>query len=224
MRKVKQTMQPDLYTKVLNQNIKGVIFIRSDLLEDFFPTFKQKAREREFLNASIDLIRKETRGNKKELYIKEIKEYFNNQKGNILKNVINRFNEITNRQYITMYFSNVSSGFNDILIRHNLTNIFDPNYAYFRDTNVSYNKIDGFVTKHIQIMNDHDMMVKDSKEDIIDISDLKDGNYTIDIYYKFSIPEFYPEFIKSLEKKYDIQITDREMAILGLKSGMYDEP
>lgn len=224
MRKVKQTMQPDLYTKVLNQNIKGVIFIRSDLLEDFFPTFKQKAREREFLNASIDLIRKETRGNKKELYIKEIKEYFNNQKGNILKNVINRFNEITNRQYITMYFSNVSSGFNDILIRHNLTNIFDPNYAYFRDTNVSYNKIDGFVTKHIQIMDDHDMMVKDSKEDIIDISDLKDGNYTIDIYYKFSIPEFYPEFIKSLEKKYDIQITDREMAILGLKSGMYDEP
>ncbi len=224
MRKVKQTMQPDLYTKVLNQNIKGVIFIRSDLLEDFFSTFKQKAREREFLNASIDLIRKETRGNKKELYIKEIKEYFNNQKGNILKNVINRFNEITNRQYITMYFSNVSSGFNDILIRHNLTNIFDPNYAYFRDTNVSYNKIDGFVTKHIQIMDDHDMMVKDSKEDIIDISDLKDGNYTIDIYYKFSIPEFYPEFIKSLEKKYDIQITDREMAILGLKSGMYDEP
>lgn len=224
MRKVKQTMQPDLYTKVLNQNIKGVIFIRSDLLEDFFSTFKQKAREREFLNASIDLIRKETRGNKKELYIKEIKEYFNNQKGNILKNVINRFNEIANRQYITMYFSNVSSGFNDILIRHNLTNIFDPNYAYFRDTNVSYNKIDGFVTKHIQIMDDHDMMVKDSKEDIIDISDLKDGNYTIDIYYKFSIPEFYPEFIKSLEKKYDIQITDREMAILGLKSGMYDEP
>ena len=27
-----------------------------------------------------------------------------------------------------------------------------------------------------------------------------------------------------MEKKYEIQITDREMAILGLKSGMYDEP
>lgn len=224
MRKVKQTMQPDLYTKVLNQNIKGVIFIRSDLLENFFPAFKQKARERQFLNASIDLIRNEIRGNKKELYIKEIKQYFDSQKGNILKNVVNRFDEIANRQYITVYLSNVSTGFDQLLKEHNLTNVFDTNHLYFRDTNVSYNKIDGFVTKHIQIVDGNGIMVKDSKSDIIDISDLKDGRYSIDIYYKFSIPEFYPEFIKDMEKKYEIQITDREMAILGLKSGMYDEP
>ncbi len=80
MAKVKQTMQPDLYEKVLNQNIKGIIFIRSDLLANFFPNFKQKEREWQFLNASIDLIRKEVRGNKKELYIKEIKQYFDHQK------------------------------------------------------------------------------------------------------------------------------------------------
>ncbi len=109
MRKVEQTMQPDLYNKVLHQNIKGVIFIRSDLMENFFPSFKQKAWERQFLNASIDLIRKEIRGNKKELYIKEIKQYFDQQKGNILKNVVNRFDEIANRQYVTIYLSNVST-------------------------------------------------------------------------------------------------------------------
>ncbi len=224
MRKVQQTMQPDLYNKLLNQNIKGVIFIRSDLLESFFTNFKQKVWERQFLNASIDLIRKEVRGNKKELYIKEIKQYFDSQKWNIIKNVVNRFDEIANKQYITMYLSNVSTGFNAVLMKNNLTNIFDPNYIYFRDTNVSYNKIDGFVTKHIQIDDEQGMIQKDSKNDIVDISDLKNGKYTINIYYKFSIPDYYPTFIQELEKKYEIQITDREMAILGLKSGMYDEP
>ena len=80
MWKVQQTMQPDLYNKLLHQDIKGVIFIRSDLLESFFTTFKSKVQERQFLNASVDLIRKQVRGNKKELYIKEIKQYFDSQK------------------------------------------------------------------------------------------------------------------------------------------------
>lgn len=224
MWKVEKTMQPDLYNKLLHQNIKGVIFIRSDLLENFFTSFKQKAQERQFLNASIDLIRKEVRGNKKELYIKQIKAYFDNQKWNIIKNVVNRFDEIANKQYITMYLSNVSTGFNAILNEHNLTNTFDQNYAYFWDTNTSYNKIDGFITKHIQINDEQGNMQIDSKSDIINIHDLKNGKYTVNIYYKFEIPEYYPTFIQELEKKYEIQITDREMAILWLKSGVYDEP
>ena len=123
-------------------------------MENFFTTFKSKSQEWQFLNASIDLIRKEIRGNKKELYIKEIKQYFDNQKSNIIKNVVNRFDEIANKQYLTMYFSNVSTGFNAVLNKHNLTNVFDQNYMYFRDTNTSYNKIDGFITKHIQINNE----------------------------------------------------------------------
>ncbi len=224
MAKVQQTMQPDLYKKLLHQDIKGVIFIRSDLLENFFPSFKQKAQERQFLNASVDLIRKEIRGNKKELYIKEIKQYFENQKSNIIKNVINRFDEIANKQYITMYISNVSTGLNATLTKHNLTNIFDQNHAYFRDTNVSYNKIDGFVAKDIKIYNEQGTMQQESKKDIVDIHELKNGKYTITVSYLFEIPKYYPTFIQELEKKYEIQITDREMAILGLKSGMYEEP
>lgn len=224
MAKVQQTMQPDLYNKLLYQNIKWVIFIRSDLLESFFTSFKQKVQERQFLNASVDIIRKEVRGNKKEMYIKEIKQYFDNQKSNIIKNVINRFDEIANKQYLTIYLSNVSTGLNAVLNKNNLTNTFDPNHIYFWDTNVSYNKIDGFITKHIQINDEQGMIQKDSKSDIIDIHDLKNGKYTINIYYKFVIPEYYPTLIKDFEKKYEIKITDREMAILGLKSGMYDEP
>ena len=218
MQKVKQTMQPDLYNKLLKQDIKGVIFIRSDVIESFFPTFKSKIRERQFLNASVDLIRKTVRGNKKELYIKEIKQYFDQQKLNIIKNTINRFDEMANKQFLTIYLSNVSTGFNAVLNKHNLTNTFDSNYIYFWDTNVSYNKIDGFINKYIQINDEQGIVQKDNKGDIMDIHDLKNGKYTIHMYYKFSIPDYYPTFIQDMEKKYEIKITDREMAILGLKS------
>jgi len=225
MRKVEQTMQPELYNKVLHQNIKGVLFIRSDLLEHFFPSFRQKARERQFLNASVDLIRNEIRGNKKEIYIQEIKEYFDTQKNNIIKNIINRFDEIANRQYITTYFSNVSTGFMDVLTKHHLTNTFDADYLYFWDTNASYNKIDGFVTKYITILDKQWMLVQEGKNmDVLYIGNLDNGTYTITIRYEFSIPDFYVRFIKDMEKKYEIAITDREMAILGLKSGLYEEP
>jgi len=112
-----------------------------------------------------------------------------------------------------------------MLTKHNLTNIFDPNNIYFWDTNYSYNKIDSFVTKHIQITDQQGMIQKENKNnDIMNVSDLKNGKYTITISYTFSIPEIYPNFIQELEKKYQIQINDREKAILGLKPGMYDEP
>ncbi len=223
MTKVQQTMQPELYQKVLHQYIKGVIFVRSDLFELLFPQFTQKIRERQFINASIDIIRKEVRGNKKELYIKEVKEYFHKNKTRIIKNTINKFDEIANNQYITFYLSNVSSGILQTLTKHKLTNIFDEHHIYFRDTNTSYNKIDGFITKHIQIIDERGNIKKDTKQDIIDIKDLENGKYSIFISYTFEIPESYKTYIKQLEDKYQITITDREMAILGLKPGIYEE-
>jgi len=222
--KVQKTMQPDLYTKLLGQNIKGVVFIRSDLLEKIFPGFKEKAREREFVNAGIDLIRKEYRGNKKELYIKEIKAYFSQQKFNIIKNIINRFWELANNQYITAYISNTTPEFQWLLAKNKLSNVFDAHNIYFRDMNASYDKIDGFVHKNIRIKNYRGDTILDSEKDIIPIQQLKPGTYTIQIKYTLTIPPYYTTFIQSLEKKYGITLTDRELAILALKPGNYEEP
>ena len=223
MAKVEKTMQPDLYTKLLGQDIKGVIFIRSDLLEKIFPWFKEKARERQFVNAGIDLIRKEYRGNKKELYIKEIKDYFNQQKFNIIKNVINRFSELANNQYITAYISNASPQFQWLLAKNKLSNVFDPKNIYFWDMNASYNKIDWFVHKRIRIKQGNTIMI-DSEKDIIPIQNLKPGTYRIHIQYTLNIPPYYKNFIQNLEKKYDINLSGRELAILALKPGNYEEP
>ena len=222
--KVEKTMQPDLYTKLLGQNIKGVIFIRSDLLEKIFPWFKEKERERQFVNAAIDLIRKEYRGNKKEIYIKEIKNYFSQQKFNIIKNVVNKFWELANNQYITMYISNTTPQFEGLLAKNKLSNVFDQQHMYFRDTSASYNKVYSFIQKKIQVTNAQGTTILETDKDIVPTADLNSGTYTVHIQYTLQIPPYYNTFIDSLQKKYGVQLTDRELAILALKPGNYDEP
>ena len=115
------------------------------------PTITKKIRERQFVNASIDLIRKDYRSNKKEIYIKETKDFFDKNKVSIFKNTINKFAEIKDKQFLNIYVANTSEKFQNILQSHNLINTFSNKKIYFRDTNVSYNKVDNFVIKNIQI-------------------------------------------------------------------------
>ena len=55
--RVEQMIQPDQWELLHNQYIKGVIFLDSDLLSDLLPGFTEKMRERQFVNATIDIIR-----------------------------------------------------------------------------------------------------------------------------------------------------------------------
>lgn len=222
--KVKQTMQPELYEKLLHQDIRGVIFVRSDMFERLLPWFKNKVRERQFLNAAVDLIRKEYRGNKKELYIKEVKQYINDNRLLIVQNFINRFDEIANHQYITMYFSSISPQFDGLLAKNKLSNVFDPRYIYFRDTNASYNKIDGFVQKSITVHDSDGIELRATDRDLISTDILQTGKaYTISISYKLDVPTGYQDQMKELEEKYDVLLSGRENAILGLIPGNYNE-
>jgi len=223
MRKVQKTMEPALYNKLLNQDIKWVIFIRSDLLEYIFPDFKKKAREWQFVNASVDLIRKEIRGNKKELYIKEIKDYFAKQKTNIIKNVINNFSTVVDDQFLNIYLSNVSQEFYGLLAKNHLFNTFRNDSIYAWDTNVSFNKVDSFVKKEIKIYDDVGNIKIDTDKDIINILKLDKWVYNMEISYTLDVPEEYTSFITSLEKKYGIQLTEREFAILAVKSEIFDD-
>jgi len=47
--------------------------------------------------------------------------------------------------------------------KHNLINIFKSGYIYAWDTNTSFDKVDGFVTKHVQIKDKNDDLVKESR-------------------------------------------------------------
>lgn len=224
MRKVKQTMAPDLYEKLLNQYIKWVIFIRSDTIEEIIPWFREKIWEWQFLNASVDLLRWEIRGNKKEMYIQEVKDFFAKHRTDIIRNVVNNFEELTKKQAINIWLSNVSTGIQQTIQKHNLINTFKTGFLYAWDTNTSFDKVDGFVTKYIQIKNSDNDTVKEMRGDIVDIRDLDPGKYSMDISYELKVPEQYIQFIKNLEKKYEVQITDREKGILAIQSSVFDDP
>ena len=86
-----------------------MLFIRSDTIEEIIPGFREKIREWQFLNASVDLLRGEVRGNKKEKYIQEVKDFFAKHKTDIIKNVVNNFEELTKKQAINIWLSNVST-------------------------------------------------------------------------------------------------------------------
>lgn len=221
IKKVEQTMQPDLYEKVLHQYIKWVIFIKSDSLEKIIPWLTEKLWEWQFVNANIDLIRWEVRGNKKELYIDEVKDFFAKNKIKIVKNVVNNFDTMLDDQFLNIYLSNASTWFESVFKKHKLQNVFDDSNIYAWDTNVSYNKVDGFVTKNIQISDEEGKIVVDTNNDIVSLSGVSKWNYEMDIYYTLNVPESYINLMHSFEEKYNVKMTERELGILAMNPAEY---
>jgi len=220
--KLKTIMNPALANKLLHKYIKWIIFIRSDLIEYLIPSFTQKAREWQFQNANVDLIRWENRWNKKETYIKEVTQYFKEHSIELFQKIINNYDEIIEKKFINIYLSNVSDNLQNILLNHWLKTVYDSWNIYARDTNTSYNKVDSFVKKNIQILNDKDSVILETENDIVSIKNLWNWTYKMKICYTLNIPNFYINYMHSLEEKYNIQMTDRELSILALKPALYE--
>ncbi len=201
-----------------NKYIKWVIFLDSNLLEDLLPGFSDKMRERQFMNASIDIIRWEERGNKKELYIAEVLDYFFKNSSTIAKNLINNWDEVLNKRYIQIYLSDmfVSKEFRDMIARNNLNTRFQWWNIYARDVNIANNKSDDFVTKRLKLYSSTWQLITSQQNEILSLADLPVGEYQLVIDYYFFVPESYRNFIRWLEKKYWIGITSREEWILVL--------
>ncbi|NOZ44963.1 MAG: hypothetical protein GXP45_07655 [bacterium] len=167
------------------------------------------------------MIRGEFRGNKKELYIKEVKLFFAQNISKILKNFVEHFDRVLERHYVQIYLSNASTGMNHFLKENNLMNVFDTGHIYAWDTNNSFDKVDGFVTKRITIDDSYGATLIDTENDIVDISSLEPGNYSMTIWYRLDVPKQYYTFIHSLEQKYNIQLKDRERGILAMQAAQY---
>jgi hypothetical protein len=216
--KVNQMFNPEIWEVLHNKYIKGVVFLNSNLLAELLPEFTQKAREWQFLNASIDLIRGESRSNKKELYIQKVTQYFNEHKLDIVKKVINSWSSLLDKRYLNIYLSNITTGLQTFLADNALQTIYSPNYLYTRDTNTASNKSDAFISKEVFLTPLHaeQEVLRVGKNDLLDLTNLATGSYTLHIVYDFNVPSSYLTFIRALEKTYEIKLTPREEDILVL--------
>ena len=216
--KVKEMYSTDQRKLLHNKDIKWVIFLDSNLLTELLPWFSDKMREWQFINASIDIIRGEVRWNKKELYIAEVLDYFFNNSTTIAKNLINNRDEVINKRYIQIYLSDmfVSKEFRDMIAKNNLNTRFQWWKIYARDVNIANNKSDDFLTKWLKLYTSTWALITSQQNEILSLEWLPVGEYQLVIDYYFFVPESYRNFIRWLEKKYEIQITPREEWILVL--------
>ena len=198
--------------------IKWVIFLDSNLLEELLPWFSDKMREWQFINASIDIIRGEERGNKKELYISEVLDYFFKNSSTLAKNLINNRDEVLNKRYIQIYLSDmfVSQWFRDMIARNNLNTRFQWWKIYARDVNIANNKSDDFLTKRLKLYSSTWQLITSQQNEVLSLEGLPVWEYQLVIDYYFFVPESYRNFIRRLEQKYGIGITPREEGILVL--------
>lgn len=200
--KLSKLINPEIHEKLLHKYIKGVIFVRLDLFTKYFPQLEKQSHEWQFVNANIDLIRGKVVKDKKEKYIKEANLFFQDNWKDLFKAIINNLEEIIQQRGINIYLSNITESTYEALKKNMLTTEFSTGKIYLRDTNIANNKSDAFVTKNVEIYDEFGMLVGDTDNDILDITSLKKGNYTIKIYYAFNILPSYIALMEKLEDQY----------------------
>lgn len=214
--KVDQVINKEQRETLHNSFIKGIFFLNSHLINELLPSFTQKERERQFINASVDLIRWEVRTNKKEVYIQNVMQYFDINKFQIIKNLINNRKPLTEKKYLNVYLSNISTGLQTFLQESNFNTVYSDDTIYTREINSSYNKSDGFISKESTLLDSAGKQIFTTSKDEIPLSNLSNGDYTLQITYDFNVPENYITFIRNLEQQYEITLTERENHILVL--------
>lgn len=221
-KKLETIINPELANKLMHKYIKWVIFIRSDLIEYLIPSFTQKAREWQFQNANVDLIRWENRGNKKETYIQEVTQYFREHSLELFQKIINNYDEIIEKNFINIYLSNVSDNLQNLLLDHKLKTVYNSWNIYARDMNGAFNKVDSFVKKTIQIIDSNWSVISETENDIVSVQDLQKWPYILKICYTLNVPNFYINYMHDLEIKYGIKMTEREKFILAIEPTWYE--
>ena len=213
-----QMFNPEQRNQLFQKDIKGIVFLDSELISYLLPSFRSKSWEWQFLNANVDLIRGEDKSNKKEFYIKDIQNYLKENALSLAKAMINNTQELLHKGFVNVYLSNVSPELRGFLQSYDLTTVYDPAFLYFFNINTSFNKSDGFLKKQVEIQNASGQVVLATEEKKLNISGLAPGKYTLTISYTLDIPKSYKDEMFALEKKWWIKMTDRERYILALQS------
>jgi len=90
--------------------------MKSDLFELLLPDIKNKLTERQFTNASIDLIRGKVEANKKEKYLSDIGSYLEQHKSELIDQIIINLPNLLEKHFIQVYLPKSSAPFQKFLV------------------------------------------------------------------------------------------------------------
>ncbi len=199
------------------KTIRWVVFLRTDMFTKLLPGFEQQLRRRQYVNATVDLIRGEERRWKKELYLWSLEEYLNEHRLTLAQQLWTQLPTILEEQQINIYLDNVSGKMHTLLRRSWLTTRFEENHVYFWDSNIVFNKLDRFIEKNIELLDEQDHVIWSWTWDIVHLPELSSGLiYRFVVAYTLAVPEAYHTFIRSMNEEYNIVLWQREEHILGV--------
>ena len=186
------------------------------MITKILPWMQEKLWEWQFANASIDLIRWEARSGKKELYLEDFSRLLDKEFPSLIKEFLKQADSLIQDHAINLYLTDISGPLHNIIRNWYLTTRFEEDTMYFRDSNISYNKIDQFIQKTIRFYNQQGDVVKESQQDIVSIKDLSPWKYHITIQYSMQVPQYYEQLIGKFASDYEISLWERELHILWL--------
>jgi len=209
-------IDPWVFERTFNKKVHWVIFVRSDTLTQLLPWLQERLRERQFINANVDILRQKEKAeglytwdfsNKKESYLSDVNQFFEKNKTVLFANLIRNFDVLTDQKNIQIYIDESTTDVSDswllgLLHSYNLVNNYSSWMAYFRDTNDSFNKVDTFVQKTISLYTKEDKLIWSGANDMMFMKQLDPWEYTIRIKYHVYVPESYILFMRQLEQKY----------------------
>jgi len=143
------------YNQVFTDKISWVIFVKSDILKNLFPDWKQKIRKMEVLNA-LSKSQQDYKDNNvlkwlwwaKTAYLKYINSF---NKKDIFLQFIKHYKNIIANWKVRVYLPWISKKFENYLKQSNLIFYQKPSYAYLFFYNLWFNKISEFLD-HIIIV------------------------------------------------------------------------
>lgn len=214
----------DVCREMCDKQLQWVIWIRTDVMADLMPGLQQKLRERQFVNASVDIIRGSNKPNKKEQYLHEVNQFFRDNQWTLVKRLISDFERFTDTPSFGMYIPSISPSLQIVLDRHHLVIVGNRQTLYLWDTNTAHNKVDNFVSKKSSLSDSDGRLIAESSNNFLPLPELSAGDYTLTVRYTLAVPEQYMAFIRQREGLYGISLTDRELGILGLQpSTLFDD-
>lgn len=210
------------------QLLDGVILLDTELISQLLPSIQPKLLERQFINASIDLIRWTVRGNKKEQYLAEIGSFIETHKDELINQIISSLPSILQSNHIQLYLPATSNSFQSFLETQWLSKKRKSNELTIHHINKSFNKIDTFVNKKYTLQDQQGKILLEWTQPTLALDMIQDTlkrGEVVDLYlfYTLSIPQSIIDQIFALTKQYEIELTPREQHILWLSYNRHNQ-